>query len=175
MNIRLRLCTLSAAIALLPLTAMGQTLTPLGTITADFDGRRLIQETVMGTTEGEASATATVSTLFGMVMVTLYTASRDQFSIDMTFSGGQPGQTPPAEATISYFTDGIGGQIWQTTPETGAPVITITRYETDGAMGHVTGSFEASLCWQEDMFGEPDPSRCQPVSGTFDTGLIVED
>lgn len=47
----------------------------------------------------------------------------------------------------------------------------LTTVDLEGDEGGVTGTFTAELCYVEKLYGDPDESTCQPISGTIDTRI----
>ena len=47
----------------------------------------------------------------------------------------------------------------------------LATVDLEGDEGHVTGTFTAELCYVEKLYGDPDESTCQPISGAIDTRI----
>ena len=50
--------------------------------------------------------------------------------------------------------------------------LNISTADLEGETGRLTGTFTAEFCYTAELYGDPDESTCQPVSGSVDTAII---
>ncbi|WP_333682922.1 hypothetical protein [Pontibaca methylaminivorans] len=69
--------------------------------------------------------------------------------------------------SITWLPGMVTGPQWVSRNEQ----LDLTTGDLEGDEGHVTGTFTAELCYVEELYGDPDESTCQPISGTIDTRI----
>lgn len=144
----------------------------IGTISAEFDGQSLTQETMRVTDDGETTATAEVRRFGPMTTISIYTSASDQLSLELTFASPPDPQTAPFDQTVSYFQNGFR-QFWVSEAAPTPAAITFTTLEIGEDEGRAEGRFEALLCRVDGFGAEPDTSDCKPISGSFATDIFL--
>lgn len=152
-----------------------QDLQTIGQIEAEFDGVTLSQTTVSYLDEGKREGTATLTTTRGYTGLSIYAVEGRLISIEaMYVSTATPDPTSrPASMTISYFPNGFSSY-WTSEDAPEQVRITFDRLDTGTDAPHARGTFEAVLCFVAEMNAEPDIDNCKPITGRFDTQLILD-
>lgn len=78
-----------------------------------------------------------------------------------------PEQTPVVSFDITWLLGMVTGPQWVSRNEQ----LDLTTIDLEGDEGRVTGTFIAELCYVEKLYGDPDESTCQPISGAIDTRI----
>ncbi|MEX0969673.1 MAG: hypothetical protein WD046_04405 [Paracoccaceae bacterium] len=147
----------------------------IGQIEAAFDGETLSQTTVSYLAEGKREGTASLMTTSGYTSLSIYAAEGGPISIEVMYSTtATPDQNSrPIDVTISYFPSGLA-PYWtsEDAPEPAQIVFELLDTATDEP--YARGTFEAVLCRVAQLGDEADIDNCKPISGRFDTGLILD-
>jgi len=77
----------------------------------------------------------------------------------------------PHDARISFRPDGWR-DYWVSPPDFPAGGVAIDHLELSGPEPRISGRFTVSICFTHGPVHQPDPDRCLPASGRFDTPLV---
>jgi len=75
----------------------------------------------------------------------------------------------PTSVGIIFFTGGARGPVWQGRNAK----VEIQSHDLSGDVGRMKASFSAEMCFAEKLHADPDESRCQPISGTIETRVVL--
>lgn len=165
------LAALIAPVLALAPPATAQDTRVIGTVEASFAGETLRQELTAVTTGSETMATAEFDTSGGVSMVMIYTAAAPQLSLSLGWMGAASAGAAPFEAGVSLFPSGLLPH-WTDEETREETRFTLTRLDLTGPEPAISGTFEARLCLRESLAAGVDTTRCEPVSGSFDTALF---
>jgi hypothetical protein len=152
-----------------------QDLQTIGQIEAEFDGETLSQTTVSYLDEVKREGTASLTTSSGYTGLSIYAVEGRPISIEAMYaSTAMPDPTSrPVSMTIGYFPNGFTS--YWTSEDAPEPVrITFDQLDTGTDAPHARGTFEAVLCFVAEMNAGPDIDNCKPITGRFDTQLILD-
>ncbi|MDF0600406.1 hypothetical protein P1J78_06665 [Psychromarinibacter sp. C21-152] len=166
--------TVACLLAALPAAALAE---EFGTVTVDMGGEARTFYTITAESGGETAATAEFGkqSMFTTLHIQAHPAPRftatDVISLDLMWMGDfAPGKAPNSVELI-HMPDGMNGPIWT---NEGAPQPIATDLEIDLEGGTVRGSFGGPLCIRESIAAETDTGTCMEVSGTVESGLLVQ-
>ena len=153
-----------------------------GRISAEFGGETREWYSISMEQGGEIAASARMSS--GRLTTDLHIqghpgpsfTTTDVLSIDAMFIGKFADDATPNSVEVLHLPEGMSGPFW--TSE-GAPTPASVSFElletaAAGEIGRTVGSFMAELCRKVTVTAEPDTSDCRPITGTFDTQLLME-
>lgn len=151
-----------------------------GTITADYGGESRQWHTITLVAGGTTAASATFDA--GRMLSELHLqghprpayTTTDVLSIDVSYrSPYTPGATPMI-IEIIHLPEGMSGPIWTTDRAPTQPKVSFETLDLESDTGRAIGSFEATLCFVESLYAEPDLDRCKPIVGSFETNVLIE-
>ncbi len=169
---------LSAIPAFLMLTApvfAQEDLQTIGQIEAVFDGETLSQSTASFLAEGKREGTASLITVSGYTSLSIYAVEGRPISIEVMYRATP---TPdlssrPLDVTISYFPTGLS-PYWTSEGAPEQAQIAFEALETATDRASARGTFEAVLCLVAKLGEQADIENCKPITGRFDTQLILD-
>lgn len=96
----------------------------------------------------------------------------ERLSLTWMYPRSFPRSNPPDYTrafgfSITWLPGMVTGPQWVSRNEQ----LDLTTVDLEGNEGHVTGTFTAELCYVEELYGDPDESTCQPISGAIDTRI----
>lgn len=147
----------------------------IGQIEAEFDGKTLSQTTVSYLAEGKREGTASLMIVSGYTSLSIYAVEGGPISIEAMYTSTSTPDpsSSPLDMTIGYFPSGLTS--YWSSEDAPAPVrITFDQLDTATDTPYARGTFEAVLCLVAEMGEEADIGNCKPITGRFDTQLILE-
>jgi len=100
-------------------------------------------------------------------------SSKNVLSISLTYLGAFVPDTPPTGAEFIYTTNGMRPPFYTSAGAPVAPTVTVEGYEATQQDGQLTGTFSATLCLANDLYGDVDTNDCKELSGSFNTGIVL--
>lgn len=91
--------------------------------------------------------------------------------VELSLPPGARTGDQPHDARISFRPDGWR-DYWVWSPDRLAGELMIEQLDLSGPHPRIVGHFEAALCFAHSPVNQPDPDRCLPASGRFDTPLV---
>lgn len=98
-------------------------------------------------------------------------AAAEMLSLDVLIMGRMLPDS--GQVDILYLPGDQQGPFWTSDRAPTPAKITFETFETTEPQGRVKGRFEGEVCFKQSVFTPPDASRCQPVSGVFDSPVAV--
>lgn len=148
----------------------------IGTLAANFGGEAITQPTVKVIDGDNVDSTATLHLLgpFTALSISGFRPDNAILSIGVSFLSETPSAgTSPVGVEISYWPTG-GVEHWTAYEAPGLDNINFTTLTLEGDKGHVTGTFNATLCHMADYEEEADMDNCRPIEGSFDTLIAIQ-
>lgn len=147
----------------------------IGQIEAVFDGETLSQTTVSYLEEGEREGTASLLTVSGYTSLSIFSVEGRPISIEAMYSStATPDATSrPTGITISYFPNGLT-HYWTSEGAPEPARLTFEQLDTGTDTPLARGAFEALLCVVAELGEEANLDDCRPITGRFDTQLILD-
>lgn len=99
--------------------------------------------------------------------------STDILTINVSYFGPYAEGKAPVDVEITHAPDGLTSPVWTSARMSSTPLLEFDVLDLSSDPGHATGSFSAELCLAAGLLEDPDPDNCKPISGSFDTDLMV--
>lgn len=94
--------------------------------------------------------------------------------VEITLPAGADSGASPWDARISFRPQGFR-DYWVSPPAFPEGGIVIDQLALSGPAPWIAGRFDVPLCFTRSPLHPPDPARCLPASGQFDTPLVAGD
>jgi hypothetical protein len=86
--------------------------------------------------------------------------------------GARTGDSPH-DARVSFRPEGWR-DYWVSSPDLPEGAVVIDHLDLSGPIPRIVGRFALPLCFTPTPVHMPDPARCLPASGRFDTQLVQD-
>lgn len=162
-----------AVVILLGQAAQAEISVPMGTMTATINNSPYEGQTLDVPSEGTSTAEfRSVGPLLTMSIQAhdpkAGTIMEGIMIVEFSLMGTS-GSTPPLNASVSWWPDGMNAAFFQS-EEGGSAKVKLDSVTLDDS-AKAKGSFAATLCRKDSFFAEPDENDCRSVQGRFDTDL----
>lgn len=94
--------------------------------------------------------------------------------VEITLPPGAASGAPPWDARISFRPKGFR-DYWVSPPAFPEGALVIEHLTLSDPAPRIAGRFDVPLCFTRSPLHPPDPARCLPASGRFDTPLVPGD
>lgn len=168
----------AAALFLLPQFGFAES---VGTVDVDLGGEVRTFHTVGMKRDGQTAMTSTFNLSDRLSDLTIQAhpvprfTSTDVISINASWFGAYSDGAAPASVEVLWLPEGMSKPFYTSDQVSEAPVLEIGMINRDGETGQITGTISATVCRVSGLYEPPDMEDCLPLTGTFDTQVLVKE